>query len=150
VQLRKKLSRNKLREFLAQLPPCLIGMEACGGAHYWAREIRKLGHEGRVIPPQYVKPYVKTHKNDYNDAEAICEAVSRPRMHFVPIKSVESQDLPALHRVREQLVKELHRSRESGARIALNSYAAPNSAAYPGRGRESLDLLESGSLCRAL
>lgn len=106
MKLHKKLSRNKLLEFLAQLPACLIGMEACSGAHYWGREIRRLGHEVRLIPPQYVKPYVKTNKNDYNDAEAICEAVSRPQMRFVSIKSIEHQDIQSVHRVREHLVKE--------------------------------------------
>lgn len=84
---------------MANLPPCLIGMEACGGAHHWARAFRQLGHDVRIINPQYVKPYVKSQKNDYNDAEAICEAVRRPNMRFVPVKSVEQQDIQALHRI---------------------------------------------------
>ena len=105
VILRKRLSRGKLLEFLANLPPCLIGIEACGGAHYWAREIGKLGHEVRLISPQFVKPYRKTNKNDYNDAEAVCEAVGRGNMRFVPVKTVEQQDIQATHRIREQLIK---------------------------------------------
>ena len=84
--LRKKLGRGKVLEFFANLPGCLIGMEACGGAHYWARELTKLGHEVRLMPPQYVKPYVKTNKHDAADAEGCCEAVQRPSMRFVPVK----------------------------------------------------------------
>lgn len=106
VVLRRKLSRTKLLPFLANLPACVIGLEACGGAHYWAREMSKLGHEVRLMSPQYVKPYVKTNKNDYNDAEGICEAVSRPNMRFVAVKSVEQQDIQAMHRVRSGLMKE--------------------------------------------
>lgn len=104
--LRKQLKRDKLLEFFANLLPCLIGLEACSGAHYWARELIKLGHDARLISPQFVKPYVKGNKNDANDAEAICEAVGRPTMRFVPIKSVEQQDIQMLHRVRSGLVKE--------------------------------------------
>ena len=89
VVLRKKLKRGKLLQVLANMPACLVGMEACGGAHHWAREIEKLGHEVRMMAPQFVKPYVKGNKNDYNDAEGICEAVGRPNMRFVGIKSVE-------------------------------------------------------------
>lgn len=103
--LKKKLSRKQLLPFLANLEHSLLGMEACGGSHYWAREISKLGHEVRLISPQFVKPYVKSNKNDYNDAEAICEAVSRPTMRFVAIKSVEQQDIQALHRIRQAIVK---------------------------------------------
>jgi transposase len=106
IVLRKRLSRNKLLEFLNTLSPCLIGMESCGGAHYWARKIRDLGHDVKLISPQFVKPFVKSNKNDYNDAEAICEAIVRPSMRFVSIKSVEHQDIQALHRVRERLIKE--------------------------------------------
>jgi transposase len=106
VALRKKLSRQKLLPFLANLPVCVIGLEACGGAHHWAREMSKLGHEVRLMSPQYVKPYVKTNKNDCNDAEGICEAVSRPNMHFVAHKSIEQQDIQAMHRVREGLMKD--------------------------------------------
>jgi transposase len=104
--LRKQLKRDKLLEYFANLLPCLIGLEACSGAHYWVRELIKLGHDARLISPQFVKPYVKGHKNDANDAEAICEAVSRPAMRFVPIKSIEQQDIQMLHRVRSGVVKE--------------------------------------------
>jgi len=102
---KKRLSRNQLLTFVSNLPVCLIGMEACGGAHYWAREFRKLGHEVKLVSPQFVKPYVKSNKNDAADAEAICEAVTRPHMRFVSIKEVEQQDLQNIHRVRERLVK---------------------------------------------
>ena len=106
VALRKQLKRVQVLAFFANLSPCLIGLEACGGAHYWARELLKLGHDARLISPQFVKPYVKDNKNDANDAEAICEAVGRPSMRFVPLKSIEQQDIQMLHRVRSGLVKE--------------------------------------------
>lgn len=104
--LQKRLSRGKLAEFMAQLPPCLIGMEACGGAHYWARKFASFGHEVRLMSPQFVKPYVKSNKNDFNDAEAICEAVTRPNMRFVAIKNIEQQDIQMLHRIRSRLIQE--------------------------------------------
>jgi transposase len=104
VVLRKKLSRNQLSAFVANLPPCLIGLEACGGAHYWVRQFTQLGHCVRLIAPQFVKPYVKSNKNDAVDAEAICEAVQRPTMRFVPTKSIEQQDWQSLPRIRSQLV----------------------------------------------
>lgn len=103
--LKKKLMRDQVLSFIANLPKCLVGMEACGGANYWGREITKLGHEVKLIAPQFVKPYVKTNKNDQADVEAICEAVSRPNMRFVPIKSVEQQDILSIHRIRARLVK---------------------------------------------
>jgi transposase len=103
VTLRKQLKRSQVLAFFANLPPCRIGLEACSGAHYWARELIKLGHDARLISPQFVKPYVKGNKND---AEAICEAVSRPNMRFVPLKGVEQQDIQMLHRIRSGLVKE--------------------------------------------
>ena len=103
--LKKKLKRAKLLEFIAQLELCVIVMEACGGSHYWAREFKKLGHEAKLISPQFVKPFVKTNKNDMNDAEAIAEAASRPNMRFVPVKTQEQQDVQCIHRVRERLVK---------------------------------------------
>ena len=102
----RKLSRCKVREFFAQAAPCRVGMEACGSSHYWAREIRALGHEVVLIPPVYVKPYVKRGKNDANDAAAICEAMSRPHMRFAPIKSVDQQAVLMLHKTRELLVKQ--------------------------------------------
>lgn len=102
---RKKLRRNKLIEFMSKHRSCTVALEACGGSHYWAREFRCFGHEPKIIAPQYVKPFVKTHKNNRADAEAICEAAQRPTMRFVGIKTVEQQDLQAMHRVREQFVK---------------------------------------------
>lgn len=102
----KRLRRDAVLAFFANLPPCTVGMEACATAHYWAREITKLGHTVRLMPPQYVKPYVKRHKNDRADAEAICEAVQRPSMRFVPIKTEEQQSTLVLHRVRETLVRQ--------------------------------------------
>src|SRR4051794_24911485 len=104
--LRRRLAREKVLEFFANLPPCLVGLEACAAAHYWARELTKLGHEVRLMPPQYVRPYVKTNKHDAADAEAICEAVQRPGMRFVPVKEEGQQALLMLHRVREQLLKQ--------------------------------------------
>jgi transposase len=106
VVVRRSLKRGQVLAFFANLEACVIGLEACAGAHYWARELEKLGHTVRLISPQFVKPYVKGNKNDKNDAEAICEAVGRPNMRFVPVKSTESQDILALHRVRSGLVKE--------------------------------------------
>ena len=101
----KQIKREQMAEFFAQLPPCLIGMEACGSAHHWARKLMSFGHTVKLMAPQFVKPYVKTNKNDMADAEAICEAVARPNMRFVPVKSVEQQSLLALHRVRQGFVK---------------------------------------------
>jgi transposase len=104
VILRKRMARRELLHFIAMLPPALIGMEACGSAHYWARRCAEHGHEVRLIAPQFVNAYVKSPKHDTRAAEAICEAVTRPTMRFVPIKRVEQQDLQALHRVRERLI----------------------------------------------
>jgi len=106
VVVKKKLRRGAVLDFLQDLPPCLIGMEACATSHHWAREIGALGHEVRLIPPAYVKPYVKRQKNDAADAEAICEAVTRPSMHFVPIKSAERQSVLVLHRARDLLMRQ--------------------------------------------
>ena len=106
VALTKRLRRDGVLSFFANLPTCLVGMEACASAHFWAREISKLGHTVRLMPPQYVKPYVKRHKNDHVDAEAICEAVQRPSMRFVPIKTEDQQGTPVIHRVRETLVRQ--------------------------------------------
>jgi transposase len=105
VLVHRHVSRRRLLGLLAKLEPCLVGMEACGSAHHWAREIEQLGHTVKLMSPQFVKPYRKGNKNDPNDAAAICEAVTRPSMRFVPLKSAAQQDLQALHRVREQLLK---------------------------------------------
>lgn len=102
--LRRKLRRGEVAGFFSEVPPCVVGIEASGSAHYWARVIGALGHTVRLMAPQFVKPYVKSQKNDANDAEAICEAVTRPNMRFVPQKSVEQHDLQCLHRVRSRLV----------------------------------------------
>jgi transposase len=106
VVLRKRLARGSVLMFFANLPRCVIGLEACGGAHYWAREVAKLGHEVRLMPPQYVRPYVKTNKHDAADAEACCEAVQRPGMRFVPVKNEQQQSLLMLHRIRDRLIAE--------------------------------------------
>ena len=104
--LGKRLSRGKLRGFFARLEPCLVAMESCGGAHHWAREFEALGHEVKLIAPQFVSPYRRGGKNDDNDARAICEAAGRPDMRFVPVKSLEQQSVLMLHRARELLVGE--------------------------------------------
>jgi len=106
VVLRRQLRRNALEKFFAQLPPCTVGMEACGSAHHWARVIGSYGHQVRLMPPAYVKPYVKRNKNDGRDAEGICEAVTRPTMRFVPVKTVEQQATLAVHGVRTMLVRQ--------------------------------------------
>jgi transposase len=110
IVLRKRLARNALMPFIATLPPVLIGLEACGGAHDWARRFREQHHTVKLMAPQFVKPSIKSNKNDMRDAEGIGEAVTRPTMRLVPAKDVDQQDIPALHRVRERLI---------GARTAL-------------------------------
>lgn len=105
VLVKKQLRRDQMATFFVNLPPCLVGMEACGSAHHWARKLQAMGHTVRLMAPQFVKPYVKSNKNDAADAEAICEAVARPNMRFVPIKNVEQQAVLALHRVRQGFVK---------------------------------------------
>jgi transposase len=102
--VKRKLSRSGLKKFVSNLEPCLIGVEACGGSRYWVREIRKYGHDVRMIPAQFVKPFVKSDKNDANDAEAICEAVQRPNMRFVAEKTMEQQEIQMIHRMRSNLV----------------------------------------------
>jgi transposase len=104
IVLRQKLSRRQVEARLANMPPCLIGMEACVGAHHLSRQLKALGHDARLMPARYVRPYSKGQKNDFRDAEAIAEAVLRPTMKFVAIKTAEQLDLQALHRVRERLV----------------------------------------------
>ena len=105
VVLRKQLRRGQVAEFFVNLPPCLIGMEACASSHHWGRTLQRFGHTVRLMAPQFVKPYGKTNKNDAADAEAICEAVVRPNMRFVPIKSIEQQAILSVHRVRQGFVK---------------------------------------------
>lgn len=104
--VRKTVRRAKLLEVFAQLPACVVGMEACSGAQHWARELRKLGHDPRIMAAEFVAPYRQGGKNDANDAAAICEAVGRPKMRFVPVKSVEQQAILAVHRLRQGLVEE--------------------------------------------
>lgn len=103
---KRMLRRTQVLQFFSQLQPCRVGMEACASSHYWGRELRALGHDVKLIPPQYVKPYLRGNKNDYNDARAIAEAATRPSMRFVAIKTVEEQDMQALHRMRSKCVKE--------------------------------------------
>jgi transposase len=106
VVIQRRLRRSELLRFFEQLEPCLIGIEACGTSHHWARELMALGHQVKLMPPTYVKPYVKGNKNDAADAEAICEAVTRPTMRFVPIKGIQQQAVLAMHRVRAVLVRQ--------------------------------------------
>ncbi len=106
VVVRRQVRRTQLLSFFAKLPACLVGIEACATAHHWARELTKLGHQVRLMPPSYVKPYVKRQKNDAADAEAICEAVTRPTMRFVEVKSIEQQSIMVLHRVRLMLMRQ--------------------------------------------
>src|SRR3974390_3511294 len=106
IVLQQKVTRHQLGRRLSNIPRCLIGMEACCGTHFIARQVTALGHDVRLIPAQYVKPFLKGHKNDYRDAEAIAEAVQRPTMHFVSIKAPDQMDLLALHRVRSRLVSQ--------------------------------------------
>jgi transposase len=106
AELRRKLGRSEVLDFFRTLPPCVVGIEACGSAHHWAREIRALGHEVRLVPAAYVKPCVKRGKTDAADAEAICEAVTRPTMRFVPVKTPEQQAMLVLHRTRDLLVRQ--------------------------------------------
>lgn len=106
VTVTKKLRRAEVIKFFQAIPVCLVGMEACATAHFWAREISALGHQVRLMPPSYVKAYLRRQKNDAADAEAICEAVTRPTMRFVPVKSAERQGVLVLHRTRELLVRQ--------------------------------------------
>ena len=119
VVLRRKLRRNQVLEFFAKLPPTVIGIEACGAAHYWARELGKLGHEVKLMAPQHVKAYVKRNKNDGRDAEGLCEAMSRPTMQFVPVKTEEQQAVLMLAGVRQQLI-----ARRTQISNAIRGYAA--------------------------
>ena len=106
ITISKRIGRAKVLEYFGELPPCLVGIEACPSAHHWGRELQSLGHTVRLIPPSYVKAYLKRSKNDANDAAAICEAVARPSMRFVPIKTTEQQSALMLHRTRQLLVRQ--------------------------------------------
>jgi transposase len=106
VVIRRQLKRRYVLAFFEKLPPCLVGMEACATSHHWSRELQALGHTVRLIPPAYVRPYVKRQKNDYTDAKAICEAVGRPNMRFVPTKTIEQQSGMVLHRTRSLLIRQ--------------------------------------------
>ena len=106
VIIRRQVRRPQMLQFFAKQPACLVGIEACASAHYWARELSRLGHQVKLMPPSYVKPYVKRQKNDAADAEAICEAVTRPTMRFVEVKSPEQQSVMVLHRVRLMLMRQ--------------------------------------------
>jgi len=121
VVVQRRLTRARLLAFFAKQPGCLVGMEACAAAHHWARELQKLGHRPKLMPPRYVKPYVKRQKNDAADAEAICEAVTRPNMRFVEIKNCEQQGVLVLHRVRLMLMRQ---------RIALSNAIRGHMAEY--------------------
>jgi transposase len=121
VVVQRRIVRARLLAFFAKQPACLVGMEACAASHHWARELRKLGHRVKLMPPRYVKPYVKRQKNDAADAEAICEAVTRPNMRFVEIKSSEQQGVLVLHRVRLMLMRQ---------RIALSNAIRGHMAEY--------------------
>ena len=105
VVVRKSLRRAHMHAYFSQLAPCTIGIEACASSHYWSRELTRMGHTVRIIPPKFVKPYLKGNKNDANDAEAICEAISRPAMRFVAVKTERQQTLQAEHRVRARVIK---------------------------------------------
>ena len=131
--LRRKLRRNEVLAFFAKLPPTVIGMEACGAAHYWARELCKLGHEVRLMAPQHVKPYVKRNKNDGRDAEGLCEAMSRPTMRFVPVKTEDQQAALMLAGVRQQLI-----ARRTQLSNTIRGYAAEFGLTVP----QGLDKIE--------
>lgn len=141
--LRRKVRRDQLLTLLGGFEPCLIGIEACATAHHWARQIEALGHEVRLMPPGYVKAYVKRNKNDAADAEAICEAVSRPTMRFVPIKSADAQSVLMLHRARHLLVRQ-RTAQVSAMRAHLAEYGvvAPKGRAHV---RELVEVLDHGT-----
>jgi len=142
--LKKQLKRDQMVAFFANLPPCLIGMEACGSAHYWARKLQGFGHTVRLMAPQFVKPYVKTNKNDAADAEAICEAVARPNMRFVPVKDMAQQAVLALHRVRQALVK-ARTAQGNQIRGLLGEFGAVIPKGIAQIGRRVPELLEDAS-----
>ena len=136
VVLRRKLRRNQVLEFFAKLPPTVIGIEACGAAHYWARELRKLGHEVKLMAPQHVKAYVKRNKNDGRDAEGLCEAMSRPTMQFVPVKTEEQQAALMLAGIREQLI-----ARRTQLSNTIRGYAAEFGLITAAKGLDKIEPL---------
>jgi transposase len=135
VVVRKTMRRAQVLRFFERLAPCLVGIEACGTSHHWAREIRRLGHEVRLMPPAYVKPYVKRGKSDASDAEAICEAVSRPTMRYVAIKSCEQQATLTVHRTRDLFVKQ--RTQLVNARRSASTNASSGPLPWPSMTRSS-------------
>ena len=141
VVFAKAIRRNKLLEFFASLPPCLVGLEACGSAHHWARELIKLGHDARMMPPAYVKPYVRRQKNDASDASAICEAVTRPSMRFVGVRSLMNQATLMRHKTREMLVSQ--RTRLLNALRGHLTEVGVIAAQGPRHGRELAELIEA-------
>ena len=155
IVLRRQVRRAQMLEFFAKLTPCLIGMEACAGAHYWARELARSGHEVRLMPPSYVKPYVKRGKTDAIDAEAICEAVTRPNMRFVPVKTEDQQAVLMTHRTRDFFVRQQTQLRnairahlgEFGIVVAKGVHnlerllALAEEAVLPAAARQSIQLL---------
>lgn len=143
VAVRKQLKRGQVLAYFANLPPCLIGMEACGGAHHWARQLAGFGHTVRLIAPQFVKPYVKTNKNDAADAEAICEGVARPNMRFVPVKTADQQGVLALHRARQGFVK-ARTAQANQIRGLLTEYGIVIPQGISHIGKRLPDILEDG------
>ena len=141
VVVAKSVRRSKLLEFFASLPRCLVGLEACGSAHHWARELIKLGHDARMMPPAYVKPYVRRQKNDAADAAAICEAVTRPSMRFVGVRSLENQATLMRHKAREMLVSQRTQLLNGirGHLVEIGMIAAQG----PRHGRELAGLIEA-------
>ena len=145
VVFRKRLSRARLLTFFAALPPSMVAMEACAGAHHWGRELIKLGHEVRLIPPAYVKPFVKRQKNDEADAEAICEAAQRPTMRFVPVKSREQQASGVVFRARDLLVHQRTQLMNAlRGHLAEYGYVAPKGVMYVDRLIAEIEDPESG------
>lgn len=143
VVIKRAVKRDALLKLFADLPPCLIGMEACAGAHYWARELSRLGHTVRLMAPKHVRPYRKGQKNDANDAAAICEAVSRPDMRFVAVKSIAQQDTQALHRIRSQCVEQ-RTAKVNLIRGLLTEYGIVMAVSTEKLRRALSDLLEDG------
>lgn len=137
VTVRKKLRRAEVLKFFAALEPCLVGMEACATAHFWARKLSALGHDVRLMPPSYVKAYLRRQKNDAADAEAICEAVTRPSMRFVPVKSADQQGVLVLHRTRDLLVRQ-----RTMLINAIRGHCAEFGMIAPQGARRSVDLIE--------